>query len=106
MGFVNSQKQEPGQKPGRRMAKSDVTTPLVMHLYVIGGHCQGVESLESVSRGHWMCSAKCNRMYMAPGVSRFNVNEGRLKGTLFIPHGNKRVCNFGISSACIRRTIP
>jgi len=87
MGFVWSQKQEPGQKPGRRLVKQNVTTPLVTDFYTLEGLMDPNEGLQSINSGHWLAHASCDRWYMADGVKRIEVRDGRLVGTLFIPAG-------------------
>ncbi|KAK2166643.1 hypothetical protein LSH36_37g11018 [Paralvinella palmiformis] len=85
MGFVWSQKQEPGQKPGCRLVKHDVTTPLVTRFYALQGLMDPNEGLQSVNSGHWLAHTLYERSYMADGVKRIEVRDGRLVGTLFIP---------------------
>jgi len=87
MGFVWSQKQEPGQKPGCRLVKHDVTTPLVTRFYALQGLMDPNEGLQSVNSGHWLAHTLYERSYMADGVKRIEVRDGRLVGTLFIPSG-------------------
>ena len=88
MGLIWSMVQQPGQSPGRRLIKLDVTTPLVTTLAVFAGAVDGAETLSSEYREKYcLASCTCERWYMAEGVERIPITGGRLHGTLFIPQG-------------------
>ena len=87
MGLIWSQKQEPGQKPGRRLTKTDITTPIVTHVYVLEDTVAPGDFLDLINRGIWLAHTSCDRIHMAEGVERIVVHSGRLMGTLFIPAG-------------------
>ena len=87
MGLIWSMSQEPGQKPGKRMMKSDVTTSLITHLYVLHGMIPPDECLSFIEDKNWLAYVTFGRLYMAEGVKRIEVRHGRLVGTLFIPAG-------------------
>ncbi len=86
MGLIWSMIPEPGQRPGRRIIKKDVTTPLTTEITVLNGFLEGQEVLAKVQTDRLACTLS-ERFYMASGVERIEVTEGRLKGTLFIPEG-------------------
>ncbi|KAL9979732.1 hypothetical protein ACROYT_G017439 [Oculina patagonica] len=83
MGLLWSMKPAPGQRKGTRLMKSDVTKPYNIVLNCFDGHVTPNESslqpLSSVTFQKW---------YMADGVKRIPVREGRIRGTLFLPPGD------------------
>ncbi|KAL9979722.1 hypothetical protein ACROYT_G017425 [Oculina patagonica] len=83
MGLLWSMKPAPGQRKGTRLMKSDVTKPYNIVLNCFDGHVTPKESslqpLSSVTFQKW---------YMADGVKRIPVREGRIRGTLFLPPGD------------------
>lgn len=81
MGFMWSLKAEPGQKPGRRLLKRDVTKPYLVDLEVLEGHA----NIENVMKCSALCRLTIRRYYMAAGVRRIEIREGRIRGTLFLP---------------------
>ncbi len=92
MGLIWSMIQEPGQRPGRRVIKNDVTTPLITEIAVLGGFLCEPEVLDPGTEVLTQTSSE--RFYMARDVRRKEVTEGRLRGTLFIPGGNvTKRCN-------------
>jgi len=83
MGFMWSLKPEPGQKPGRRLLKRDVTKPYLVDLEVLDGHVD----IQNIAACNSLCRLTIERYYMAPGVKRFEIREGRIRGSLFLPPG-------------------
>ncbi|KAL9979733.1 hypothetical protein ACROYT_G017440 [Oculina patagonica] len=82
MGLLWSMKPAPGQRKGIRLMKSDVTKPYNIVLNCFDGHVTPNESsLQPLS------SEAFQKWYMADGVKRIPVREGRIRGTLFIPPG-------------------
>ena len=83
MGLLWSMKPAPGQRKGIRLMKSDVTKPYNIVLNCFDDHVTPNESslkpLSSVTFQKW---------YMAEGVKRIPVREGRIRGALFIPAGD------------------
>ncbi|XP_057638889.1 acyl-coenzyme A thioesterase 5-like [Chionomys nivalis] len=67
-------------RPLWRLIKRDVQTPFVVELEVLDGH-------ES-DGGRLLARAVHERHFMAPGVRRVPVREGRVRATLFLPPGN------------------
>ena len=84
MGLFWSMKQEPEQQRGLRIVKRDVTTPLVTTLAVYDGHR---EDLHEMLHSKALATSSIERWYMASHVTRAEVREGDLHGTLFIPEG-------------------
>ncbi|XP_042322657.1 LOW QUALITY PROTEIN: acyl-coenzyme A thioesterase 1-like [Sceloporus undulatus] len=68
----------PPEQPRRRLAKRDVGRPFGVAFEVF----QGREP-----RGTPLCRALSPRGFMAPGLRRLPVREGRLRATLFLPPG-------------------
>ena len=85
MGLLWSMKPEPGQRKGVRLLKSDVTKPYVVEVKCYNGHITPHESLASLRP---LSSATFQKWYMADGVKRIPVREGRIRGSLFIPPGD------------------
>ena len=81
MGLIWSMKPAAGQRKGIRLFKRDVTKPYNIVLNCFDGH---VTPHETSPRS----STTFQKWYMAHGVKRISVREGRIRGTLFIPPGN------------------
>ncbi|GAB1297614.1 Acyl-coenzyme A thioesterase 5 [Apodemus speciosus] len=66
-------------RPFWRLIKRDVQTPFVVELEVLDGH--------EPDGGRQLAHAVHERHFMAPGVRRVPVREGRVRATLFLPPG-------------------
>ncbi|GAB1297616.1 Acyl-coenzyme A thioesterase 6 [Apodemus speciosus] len=66
-------------RPFWRLVKRDVQTPFVVELEVLDGH--------EPDGGRQLAHAVHERHFMAPGVRRVPVREGRVRATLFLPPG-------------------
>ncbi|XP_057638176.1 acyl-coenzyme A thioesterase 1-like [Chionomys nivalis] len=64
-------------RPLWRLIKRDVQTPFVVELEVLDGH--------EPDGGRLLARAAHERHFMAPGVRRVPVREGRVRATLFLP---------------------
>ena len=84
MGLLWSMKPSPGQRKGIRLVKSDVTKPYKVVLDCFDGHTDPQES----SSLQPLSSNTFEKGYMANGVKRIPVREGRIRGTLFLPPGD------------------
>ena len=83
MGLLWSMKPAPGQRKGLRLFKMDVTKPYNVTLNCFDGHVIPHEGrLQPLSSGTFQ------KWYMADGVKRIPVKEGRIRGTLFLPPGD------------------
>ena len=86
MGLLWSMKQAPGQRTGIRLMKRDVTKPYNITVNCFDGHVTDVTpretSLQAVSSGTFQ------KWYMANGVKRIPVRDGRIRWTLFLPPGD------------------
>ena len=83
--------QAPGQKKELRLAKKDVTKPYSIQLNCFNGHLSPEEGfVNSLTRNQLqpITSSSLEKSYMADGVQRISVREGRVRGTLFLPPGN------------------
>ncbi|XP_066271828.1 acyl-coenzyme A thioesterase 2, mitochondrial-like [Branchiostoma lanceolatum] len=94
MGLFWSMQLSPGQKPGLRLKKKDVSTPFLVDIRVHDGHLDvmGEENLP------WLATKTVERWYMGGGVKRIQVKEGRVRGTLFLPpvsHASIIIANTG-----------
>ncbi|XP_038968231.1 acyl-CoA thioesterase 3 isoform X1 [Rattus norvegicus] len=65
------------ERPFWRLVKRDVQTPFVVELEVLDGH--------EPDGGRLLAQAVHERHFMAPGVRRVPVREGRVRATLFLP---------------------
>jgi len=84
MGLLWSMQLSPGQRKGLRLSKKDVTKPYFVQLQLFDGHVQDVANLEDLQS---LTSVTFEKWYMADGVRRIPVRDGRLRGTLFLPPG-------------------
>ncbi|XP_018515552.1 peroxisomal succinyl-coenzyme A thioesterase [Lates calcarifer] len=82
MGLLWSLRPVPGSKPGIRMRKMNVQTPMEVTISVYQGH-QTEGFVDQVS----LAGVLVERWYMAPGVHRIPITEGGLTATLFLPPG-------------------
>ncbi|KAI9547476.1 hypothetical protein NQZ68_017025 [Dissostichus eleginoides] len=82
MGLLWSLRPVPGSKTGLRLRKMNVQTPMVVTISMYQGH-QTECFLDQVL----LASVVVERWYMAPGVRRVPITEGRLTATLFLPSG-------------------
>jgi len=83
MGMLWSMQLAPGQRKGQRLSKKDPTKPYYIHLQLFEGHVDDFRDAELQP----MSNVTFEKWYMARGVRRIPVREGRLRGTLFIPPG-------------------
>ena len=83
MGLLWSMQLVPGQRKGQRLSKKDATKPYYIHLQIFDGHTDDFRNTEAKP----LASTTFEKWYMAPGVRRIPVRDGRLRGTLFIPPG-------------------
>ncbi|XP_066285303.1 acyl-coenzyme A amino acid N-acyltransferase 1-like [Branchiostoma lanceolatum] len=84
MGLFWSMQPSPGQKPGLRLRKKDVSTPFLVDFSVHEGHLDvmGEENLPLLA------TTTVERWYLGEGVKRIPVREGRVRGMLFLPPGD------------------
>ena len=78
-----SMQQSPGQRPGLRYFKRDVTTPMDIILSVYNDHV-GAESLDNKVP---LATTLVQKTYMGPNVERQKVHTGRIRGMLYKPKG-------------------
>uniref|UniRef100_A0A3B4ZLK6 Acyl-coenzyme A thioesterase 4-like n=1 Tax=Stegastes partitus TaxID=144197 RepID=A0A3B4ZLK6_9TELE len=82
MGLLWSLRPVPGSKPGLRMRKKNVETPMEVTISVYQGH-QTDGFVNQVP----LASVLIERWYMAPGVRRVPITDCGLTATLFLPTG-------------------
>lgn len=80
MGLFWSMKPE---KMLSRLAKRDVNIPYQVHIELSEPHFP----IKGIVVSPPMDSLTLERWYVAPGVTRIPVKEGRLRGALFLPPG-------------------
>ncbi|XP_067248413.1 acyl-CoA thioesterase 18 [Chanodichthys erythropterus] len=82
MGLLWSMRPIPGSRSGLRLRKTNVLTPMVIHISVYSGHLsQGFSEITPLATG------VTERWYVAPGVERVNIREKGVRGALFLPPG-------------------
>ena len=85
MGLFWSLQPSPGQGKGLRFTKKDVTTPINYHIKALSESSEkGISAVNCV-----LADTKLEKVYLAKGVRRIPIKEGKLRGTLFIPEGNR-----------------
>ncbi|XP_076590058.1 peroxisomal succinyl-coenzyme A thioesterase-like [Chaetodon auriga] len=82
MGLLWSLRPVPGSKPGLRIRKENVQTPMEVTISVYQGH-----QTEGFTDQVRLAGTVVERWYMAPGVRRVPITEGGLTATLFLPSG-------------------
>ncbi|XP_071314725.1 peroxisomal succinyl-coenzyme A thioesterase-like [Trachinotus anak] len=82
MGLLWSLRPVPGSKPGLRMRKMNVQTPMEITISVYQGH-QTEGFVDQVP----LAGVLVERWYLAPGVRRIPITEDNLTATLFLPPG-------------------
>ncbi|KAM9772561.1 peroxisomal succinyl-coenzyme A thioesterase-like isoform 1-T1 [Syngnathus typhle] len=82
MGLLWSMRPVPGSRTGLRLRKRNVCTPMAFTISVYGGHVD-----RDFGGRRPLAEDLMERWYMAPGVSRVEVKERGVRGTLFIPPG-------------------
>ncbi|XP_051779799.1 acyl-coenzyme A thioesterase 1-like isoform X2 [Erpetoichthys calabaricus] len=80
-GLIWSLKPVPGSRPALRLRKLDVLAPFMLNISVYKGH------ISKCFEEPPLANAVIERWYIAPGVSRVDVKEKGIRGTLFIPPG-------------------
>ena len=84
MGLFWSMKTVKGARKGSYLQKKDVTTPFPVTVYALNDH-QDIYTRESLEGS--LSQEVVYRWYMGPGVQRYPVRAGRVRGTLFVPPG-------------------
>lgn len=83
MGLFWSMVSAPGQRSGERLIKSDARTPFEFDISVYRDHitwdCMWNDHVQPIAQ------EKLVRWYMAPNVRRIEIEEGQIRGTLFLP---------------------
>ena len=88
MGLIWSMSAEPGWET-TKFVKRTVLTPLVSKLYIYPQFLT-MENLRTNLINPILCS-EIPRWYKAPCVKRLEVEDGSIRGTLFIPIGKAHV---------------
>ncbi|XP_043944805.1 bile acid-CoA:amino acid N-acyltransferase-like [Protopterus annectens] len=82
MGFIWSMTPAPEDTKKRRLMKTNASAPDVVKVSVCDGHI-----LERTEVNEILASIEVERWYMAPGVTRADVRQSGIVGTLFLPPG-------------------
>uniref|UniRef100_A0A3Q4BTR7 Uncharacterized protein n=1 Tax=Mola mola TaxID=94237 RepID=A0A3Q4BTR7_MOLML len=82
MGLLWSLRPVPGSKPGLRMRKMNVQTPMEVTVSAYPGH-----QTEGFADQVPLAGVVVERWYMAPGVHRIPISDDGVTATLFLPSG-------------------
>ncbi|XP_060081589.1 acyl-coenzyme A thioesterase 5-like [Ylistrum balloti] len=85
MGLMWSMEQAPGNRPGLRPGKKDVSTPEIISLNVFSGHHTTEDIAQKAPQ--LLATTILERLYKARDVKMIDVAQGSLRGRLFIPPG-------------------
>ena len=103
MGLFWSLAASSGQGEGVRLVKKDVSVPLLYTIQVLK------VTSEHLPLRNVLAETTVEKLYMKKGVRRVTVNEGPLRGTVFIPEGNTYVysdtCRFSQVARLNHKTI-
>ena len=87
MGLFWSMVPAPYERKGSRFTAWDVTTPLKFRVQLYSGHITSLENKKEEP----LATKVILRTYLAENVERIEVAVGCLRGTLFVPQGDKRL---------------
>lgn len=87
MGLFWSMVPAPYERKGSRFTAWDVATPLKFNVQLYSGHITSLENIQEEP----LATKAILRTYLSENVERIEVAVGRLRGTLFVPKGNKRL---------------
>ena len=90
MGIFWSMVQAPGQRPGLKLVKKDLDTPLTTSISIYAGHLP-IQSIHSSHDLGPICLGSIERWYKARTVKKQIVRDGRIRGVLYLPTGNVRL---------------
>uniref|UniRef100_A0A8C8RHW8 Uncharacterized protein n=1 Tax=Pelusios castaneus TaxID=367368 RepID=A0A8C8RHW8_9SAUR len=71
------------ERPHQRLVPKQIKTPMKMEVSVHQGHSQ-----PGTMPGQLLAKAAVERWFIAPGVRRIRLKEGRVRGSLFLPSGD------------------
>ena len=97
MGLFWSMAPLPNHPQDVRLVIRDVTKPLVINIAVFDGHITPSDGTVAMMSLKPMCITEVQRTFLAPGVRRIEVREGRVRGTLFLPPGEFLVSDSAMS---------
>ena len=95
MGLFWSMFAVPGQRKGTRFITKDVTKPMEFRVFLFDGHVMSQSNAESVMQAlenlpKALARTAILRTYLAENVERVEIKVGRIRGTLFVPKGNRK----------------
>lgn len=85
MGLIWSMRQIPGQRPGLRLTKKDVTSPQDVKFEVFSEH-RCFDTLHEITVSP-LSKTEIYRWYKSKNVKRIPVEVGNIRGMLFVPPG-------------------
>ncbi|XP_065072225.1 bile acid-CoA:amino acid N-acyltransferase-like [Rhopilema esculentum] len=95
MGLFWSMLVAPGQRKGARFITKDVTKMMEFRVFLFDGHVMSqsnaesmVQALEKLPKA--LAKTAILRTYLAENVERVEISVGRIRGTLFVPKGNRK----------------
>ena len=95
MGLFWSMLPAPGQRKGTRLIAGDVTVPMSFRVSLFDGHVMSESKASSPKEAiaHLpipLANATILRTYLSYDVERHEISFRRVRGTLFVPKGNRR----------------
>ncbi|XP_060065080.1 acyl-coenzyme A amino acid N-acyltransferase 1-like [Ylistrum balloti] len=89
MGFIWSMLPSVGQRPGVQLLHSDVTKPQIVDISVYNGHLGFIDLCKGLSDSP-VAKTVLKRWYKSQDVSRIPITSGRIRGSLFVPNGDRQ----------------
>ncbi|KAK3580870.1 hypothetical protein CHS0354_032931 [Potamilus streckersoni] len=88
MGLFWSMEPVPGQRKGLRLIKTDPMTPYEVQVSVFHNHHSFQDLYSEGFSINPLSTVVVKRSYVAKGVQKRVIKEGRLRGSLFLPSGS------------------
>ena len=96
MGLFWSMLAVPGQRKGARFIARDVTKPMEFRVFLFDRHVMSQGNADNPKQAvqelpEPLAKTKILRTYLADHVERKEISVGRIRGTLFVPKGSRKL---------------
>ena len=96
MGLFWSMLAVPGQRKGVRFIAGDVTKPMEFRVFLFDRHVMSQGNADNPKQAvqelpEPLAKTKIFRTYLADHVERKEISVGRIRGTLFVPKGSRKL---------------
>eukprot|EP00795_Rhopilema_esculentum_P012915 gene12915-3670_t len=96
MGLFWSMLLVPGQRKGVRFLARDVTKPMEFRVFLFDRHVMSQGNVDNPKQAveklpEPLAKTKILRTYLADHVERKEISVGRIRGTLFVPKGSRKL---------------